>query len=236
MVVYRYRNDFFGFFLSHYIFIQACLDLMRCRNIFDVEYRFGTFGFLFLLEFLLVGDAAVSLEVCQIHKADVGESVLSAELVQIARIIQHALVVELAHSLHGLVHAVIANADMIRQLEHSAGFALRSAADEADILVLAAVLFVLCLFLSGIFTRSIRYLCVLAIFFVIFFFVQSGLCFLFLRNHFSIIIIVIICHVILLFVYCSVLISVSLRATSISGLRPTRIVSYVIPSASSRFS
>ena len=192
MVVYRYRNDFFGFFLSHYIFIQACLDLMRCRNIFDVEYRFGIFGFLFLLEF--------SLEVCQIHKADVGESVLSAELVQIARIIQHALVVELAHSLHGLVHAVIANADMIRQLEHSAGFALRSSADEADILVLAAVLFVLCLFLRGIFTRSIRYLCVLAIFFVIPIFVQSGLCFLFLRDYFSIIIIVIICHVILLFI------------------------------------
>ena len=200
MVVYRYRNDFFGFFLSHYIFIQACLDLMRCRNIFDVEYRFGTFGFLFLLEFLLVGNAAVSLKICQIHKADVGESVLSVKLVEIIRIVQHALVVELAHGLHSFVHAVIADTDMIRQLEHSAGFALRSSADEADILVLAAVLFVLCLFLRGIFTRSIRYLCVLAIFFVIPIFVQSGLCFLFLRDYFSIIIIVIICHVILLFI------------------------------------
>ena len=200
MIVYRYRNDFFGFFLSHYIFIQACLDLMRCRNIFDVEYRFGTFGFLFLLEFLLVGNAAVSLKICQIHKADVGESVLSVKLVEIIRIVQHALVVELAHGLHSFVHAVIADTDMIRQLEHSAGFALRSSADEADILVLAAVLFVLCLFLRGIFTRSIRYLCVLAIFFVIPIFVQSGLCFLFLRDYFSIIIIVIICHVILLFI------------------------------------
>ena len=40
-----------------------------------------------LLEFLLVGDAAVSLEVCQIHKADIWESVLSAKLVQIAWIV-----------------------------------------------------------------------------------------------------------------------------------------------------
>ena len=209
---------------------------MGCRNIFDVEYRLRTFGFLFLLEFLLVGDTAVSLEVCQIHKTDVWEAVLSAELVQIAWIVQHALVVELAHGLHSLVHAVIANADMIGQLEHSAGFALRSAADKTDILIFAAVLFVLCLFLRRIFTRSIHYLRVLATFFIIPIFAQSGLCFLFLGNHFSIIIIIIICHVILLFVYCAVLISVSLRSTSMSGLRPTRIVSYVIPTASSRFS
>ena len=116
---------------------------MRCRNVLDIEYRFGTFRLLFLLEFLLVGNTAVSLKIRQIHKTDVGESVLSVKLVEIIGIVQHSLIIELAHSLHGLVHAIIADADMVGQLEHSAGFALRSAADKADIFVFAAVLFVL---------------------------------------------------------------------------------------------
>ena len=130
MVVYCYGDDLLGFFLSYHVFIQTGLDLMRCRNVLDIEYRFGTFRLLFLLEFLLVGNTAVSLKIRQIHKTDVG-------------IVQHSLIIELAHSLHGLVHAIIADADMVGQLEHSAGFALRSAADKADIFVFAAVLFVL---------------------------------------------------------------------------------------------
>ena len=89
---------------------------------------------------------------------------------------------------------------MVGQLEHSTGFALRSAADKADIFVFAAVLFVLWLFFGGIFFCSIRHLCVSIIFFVILSFTHIGLCFFLLRDHFSIIIIIIICHVILLFV------------------------------------
>ena len=208
---------------------------MWCRNIFNIEYGLRTFGFLFLLEFLLVGDAAVSLEVCQVHKADIGEAVLSAKLVQIAWIVQHALVVELTYGLHSLVHTVITDADMVRQLEHSAGFALRSSADKADVLIFAAVL-LSSVFFSAEFSPAVSATCVFSLFFRYLFFVQSGLCFLFLGNYFSIIIIIIISHVILLFVYCAVLISVSLRSTSMSGLRPTRIVSYIIPPTSSRFS
>lgn len=54
-------------------------------------------------------------------------------------IVQHPLVVELAHGLHGLVHAVAADADIVGQLEHLARFALRAAADEADIFVVLVV-------------------------------------------------------------------------------------------------
>ena len=124
--------------LPYHIFVQTCLDLVGRRNILDIEHRLRLLPGLFLFQLLLVRDSAVPLQIRNIYKADIGEAVL-LQVVQILlerRIIQHALIVKLAHRIHGFVHTVAAHTDIVRQLKHLPSLALRSAADKADILVL----------------------------------------------------------------------------------------------------
>ena len=131
--------------LSHHILIQACLDLMRRRNIPDIQHRlfFRLFLFLFF-QFLFVGNPAVPAQIGQVHKTDVGKSILFAELVQFILqlgIVQHPLIVKLAHRLHGFVHTVTADADIVGQLKHLARLALWPPADKAYVLIIIIIAF-----------------------------------------------------------------------------------------------
>ena len=132
-------------FLAHHILIQAGLDLMGSRNIPDVQHRRFPFFFLLLFQLLFVGNPPISLQVCQIHKADIGksphigESSLLGQLVQLIlelRVVQHSLIVKLAHSLHGFMHTIIADTDIVGQFKHFPGLALRPPADKTYILIL----------------------------------------------------------------------------------------------------
>ena len=115
---------------------------MGSRNIPDIQYRLLTFLLLFLLQLLLVGNPPVSPQIRQIDKADIGKAALLCQLIQLIlklRIVQHSLIIKLADCLHGLMHAVIADTDIIGQLKHLACLALRPAADKADVFIFTAV-------------------------------------------------------------------------------------------------
>ena len=56
--------------------------------------------------------------------------------------IEHSLIVKLADRIHCLMHAVIADADMIRQLKHLTGLAFRSSADKTDFLIFSLFLII----------------------------------------------------------------------------------------------
>ena len=49
------------------------------------------------------------------------------------RIIHHLLIIELTYRIHRLVHTVVADTDVIRQVEHSSRLAFRSAANITNI-------------------------------------------------------------------------------------------------------
>ena len=70
-------------------------------------------------------------------------AVLAIVLVKIkVCIVQHSLVVKLADRIHCLMHTVGTHGDMVGQLEHFSGLALRTPAYEAHILILAFLLFI----------------------------------------------------------------------------------------------
>ena len=70
-------------------------------------------------------------------------AVLAIVLVKIKIcIVQHSLVVKLADRIHCLMHTVGTYGDMVGQLEHFSGFALRAPAYEAHILILAFLLLI----------------------------------------------------------------------------------------------
>ena len=128
--------------LSDHVFIQTRLDLVRCRNLMNIQYRLFPVLRLLLFEPLLIRNSSLALQIIDIDKADIGEP-LSHGLVQIVhhgRIIQHSHIVKLADRIHGLVHTVTAHRNIIRKLEHLARLALRTAADKTDILIFAFLL------------------------------------------------------------------------------------------------
>ena len=139
MVVNRHGNYLFGLFLSDNVFVQAGLDFMGGRNVMDIEYRFGLlFLRLFLFNLLLVGDPVVSLQVSQVDKAHIGIFPVLVHIIQHVhqfRIIQHSLVIILAHRIHSSVHAVVADTDIIGQVIHLAGLAFRASADKTNVLI-----------------------------------------------------------------------------------------------------
>ena len=140
MIVDRHGNDLLRLLLADHVLVQAGLDLMRGGNIFDIENRL-LFLLLFLrlpLDLLLVRDPAASLQVGQVHEADVGIfSVLMhvVEHVHHLGVVQKPLIIELAHRIHGAVHAVLADADIVGKVVHLSRLAFRPAADEAHVLV-----------------------------------------------------------------------------------------------------
>ena len=131
--------------LTDYIIIQLGLDFMRRRNILDVKSRLLFLPRLFLFHPLFVRDSTLTLQIGKVHETDIGKALPAHILTQIiheSRIIQHPLIVKLADRIHCLMHTVITYRDVIGKFEHLPGFALRPAADKADILIVAFLLII----------------------------------------------------------------------------------------------
>ncbi len=73
MIINRNGNNLLGIILSDHKIIQLCFDLVRRRNVFDIQYRFIFRFLLFLLQLLFIRNPTVSLQIRQIDKADVWE-------------------------------------------------------------------------------------------------------------------------------------------------------------------
>ena len=128
--------------LTYHILVQAGLDLVWRRNVLNIQNRLFSLLLFFLLQLLLIGNSAVSLKISQVHETDIGESALLSHLIHFLLeigITEHALVIKLAYRIHGLVHTVITDTDIVGHLEHFTGLALRPAADEADILIFTVI-------------------------------------------------------------------------------------------------
>ena len=155
MVIHRHRNDFLRFLLPDHIFVQARLDLVRSRDILNIKYGLFLLFLGFLLELLLVWNSAASLQIGEIHKADIGILPVFIHIIQHVhqfRIVQHSLIIVLAHRIHGPVHAVVAYTDIIGEMVHLSRLTLRAPADEADILIPVLIL------IGRIFARSVSVL------------------------------------------------------------------------------
>ena len=102
--------------LPYHILVQTCLDLVGRGNIPDVQYGLGILLFLLFLDLLLVRDTALSLQIRYVYKTDIGHAVALQHIVHILLelgITEHALIVELAHRVHSLVHTVVADTDIV---------------------------------------------------------------------------------------------------------------------------
>ena len=122
MIIDCYRHCFLGIFLSYYKVIQLRLNLMRCRNILDIQDRLTLFAFFFLLDLLLLWDHILKI----IHTEHLH-----------SRHIQKLAVIHLSawHHIKARLHAVRTHTDMIRQIHHLAGLAFRSVTDEAYLFI-----------------------------------------------------------------------------------------------------
>ena len=146
MIVHRNRNYLLCMLLPDHIIVKLGFDLMRRWNIFNIQNRFLFLFGLFLLDLLFVGNSAFTLQIRQIDKTDVGKSLplhIFIQIVHQGRIIQHSLIIKLADCVHGSVHAVIADRNIVGQLEHFPCLALRSSADKTHILVILILLAVI---------------------------------------------------------------------------------------------
>ena len=140
VIINRHGNDLFRLLLTDHVLVQAGLDLVRGGNIFNVKNRLLSLFLILrlLFDLLFVRNSAGSLQIRQVHKADVGVfSILIhvVEHVHELRIVQKPLIIILAHRVHGAVHAVLADADIVGKVVHLSRLAFRPAADEAHVLV-----------------------------------------------------------------------------------------------------
>ena len=170
MIINRNGYDFLRLLLAYHVLIQARFDLMRRRYITNIEngIRFLLFFlFFFLFNFLFVGNSIVSLQVSQVHKADIGIFSIFIHIVQHIhqlRIIQHPLIIILAYGIHRPVHTIITDTDVIGKMVHLPRLAFRTAADEAHILVF---LFLFLLIRSVLILNFFQSLFLLVVFFSI---------------------------------------------------------------------
>ena len=136
--------------LSHHILVQACFDLVRRRNILDVQDGLDILFFLFLLYLLLVGNTALPLQVSDVYEANVRHAALQHVVHILLKlwIGEHPLIIKLAYRIHGLVHTIITDTDAVGQFKHLSRLALRPAADKAHILIVGV--FVRAAVLAGI--------------------------------------------------------------------------------------
>ena len=143
MVVHAYGHDLLGVLLSDYIFVQAGFDLMRRRDPFDVQDRFGLFFllFLFLLYLLLVPENP--LQIRHVNKADV-RTLSGRRLEEIADVdAVHAREdVHLTHAVKNLLHTVLADVHVAGKMGQPAALALRAPAHGA-VFFKTVVIFVL---------------------------------------------------------------------------------------------
>ena len=174
MIINRHGNDLLRLLLTDHILVQACLDLMRGGDIFNVKNRLLSLFLILrlLFDLLLVRNSTGSLQIGQIHKADVGVfSILIhvVEHVHELRIVQKPLIIVLTHRIHRPVHAVVADTDIVGKVVHLPRLAFRPAADKADVLVFR-FLFVLlfrCLFSRINRFPVVRYFCGQILFFFV---------------------------------------------------------------------
>ena len=121
MIIYCYGHDFLCLFLTHYILIETCLNLMWCRNGMNIQYR--CFFLLFRLLFLdLLRLRNASLEVGEIDHADVWHLAI-VHIHDIAHVKATGI-----HGIKRLLHTIITDADIILNMYHLACNTFRSAA------------------------------------------------------------------------------------------------------------
>ena len=154
MIVYSNRHYLLGVFLSYYIFIQFRFDLMRSRNILDIQDRFFFFFRLFLFHTLALRDLCIHVSKSH-HRSHV-----------------HKLaVIHIVHCIKAFLHTVRTHADIVRKIDHLSGHTLRSVTDKADLLVTVIILTLLFSvfdhFLTGILCPVLFFLWNLRIFFFV---------------------------------------------------------------------
>ena len=115
MIIYTYGHYFLGIFLSDHIFIQRCLDLMRCRDIFKIDHR--PRGFRFLLDLLRL--ISRILKTAKIDHAHIWH-VKKIGIISIAHLC--------IHSIKALLHTVCTDMYIIGKVDHLPCLTLRSAA------------------------------------------------------------------------------------------------------------
>ena len=136
MVVNGNRHDFLCTVLADDVFVKHRLDPVRRRNVLDGKF-FCFLLFFFFLYPLPVRDLVGKPG--EIEHADIRHVVhIIHHLIDLARV--------LVHGIKALLHAVRADIDVSRKGNHLSGFALRSAAHEAD-------------FFIGIFCMMVRAFC-----------------------------------------------------------------------------
>ena len=141
MVVDRHGNDLLGIFLADHIIVQLCLDLMGCRNGLHIEGLLRSLLFLFLLDLLPLGNLLIH-QIRQINHADIRH--IGGHILEILRpdIHHHITVGEgtVVHGVKGFLHAVGADTDILRKMNHLSRLALRPATDKAHILMSILIL------------------------------------------------------------------------------------------------
>ena len=71
MIVNSYRHDLLRMLLPHHILIKCCLDLVRCRDCIDIEFRLWLILRFFLLDLLTLWHTAHHiLQIRQVDHAD----------------------------------------------------------------------------------------------------------------------------------------------------------------------
>ena len=145
MIVYSNRHYLLGVFLSYYIFIQFRFDLMRSRNILDIQDRFFFFFRLFLFHTLALRDLCIHVSKSH-HRSHVHKLAVI-----------HPAKIHIVHCIKAFLHTVRTHADIIRKIDHLSGHTLRSVTDEADLFIaIFVIFFFVCIFyLTGYFLNCL---------------------------------------------------------------------------------
>ena len=130
MVVNCYRHYFFGTLLTDYIFIQAGLDLVRGRDLLQINCWLGPFFFLFYL--MSSGD--------RILKASKIDHTYIWHIQKIAEI--HAIIHLLGHSVKALLHTIVTNMYIIWQLDHLSCLTLGTMTQETEFFIFILILII----------------------------------------------------------------------------------------------
>ena len=127
MIVNSYRHYFLGFLLSYHILIQCFFDLMRCRNIFQIQNRFFCLFFLlfFMDLFRLLSGILKTAQIDHTHIRHIHQ----------IRIIKFSIIKLLVHGIKTFLHTICTDMYIIRQFDHRSGFTLRSAAEKTEFLL-----------------------------------------------------------------------------------------------------
>ena len=116
--------------LSHHILVKLCLDLVRRRDRVDIKHRFALFFRLFLFYLLVIRHK--SLHIRQIDHSNVWHA--TTHVHKIVHVKTGAI-----HAVECLLHTVLTDTDITRDMDHLACHALRAAADIADVFILVFV-------------------------------------------------------------------------------------------------